>query len=203
VIGSDFSDCAAAAVATFFSGAVVQTCPATRRVFTPTPVAPTRLSRVRPPVGFSGRSGRTLAAVLDAILDLERQVITATLQADAELPIGSSFGGLRGGYARLIASAVVLRNFSFVPGVALSGALPIAGGELQPGTLRVSGPSAARGRIHLASGRRVIGTLGGAHFEISLAGVHLARAHSLGGWPSRALRFPLPGLVEASPRPVR
>jgi len=98
---------------------------------------------------------------------------------------------------------VRLRNFSFVPGIALSGELPVGHGELLPGTLRVSGRNAARGKIRLASGKRVTGTLGGTHFDISLAGVHLARDGALGGWPARALRFPLPGLVERSPSRAR
>ena len=153
---------------------------------------------MRPPVGFSGKPGRTLTAVLDAILDLGREVITATLESDAELPVGSSFGGLRGGYARLGTSTVVLHGFSFVSGVRLSGALGVRGGELLPGTLRVSGASAARGSIRLQAGKRVAGTLGGVHFNISLAGVHLASARGAGGWPARARRFPLPGLVERS-----
>ena len=196
VLGSDFSGCAQAAVNTFFAGGVVQPCAPSPRLFSPTQIAPTKLSAVRPPVGFSGRPGRTLTAVLDAILDLEREVITATLQADAELPVGSSFGGLRGGYARLVAGAVVLRNFSFVSGVKLSGALPVANGALQPGTLHVAGSKAAAGSVRLTAGKRVTGRLGGTRFDISLAGVHLARAGSLAGWPARALRFPLPGLVE-------
>ena len=40
-------------------------------------------------------------AVLDTLVDLNRQVIGATLQANQQLPTGASFGGLRGGYARL------------------------------------------------------------------------------------------------------
>jgi pimeloyl-ACP methyl ester carboxylesterase len=202
VLGSDFSGCAEAAVTTFFSGGTVQPCAPSKRLFAPTPIAPTKLSSVRPPVGFSGKPGRTLTAVLDAIVDLGRQLITATLEANAELPIGSSFGGLRGGDARLEANGVVLHNFSFVAGVRLSGSLPASGGELLPGTLHVAGPSAAAGSIRLASGQRVTGTLGGVRFNISLAGVHLARARwprdRQTGWPARALRFPLPGLVERS-----
>ena len=67
----------------------------------PTPITPTRLSYIHPPSGLAGSAGQTLTAVLDTILDLNRQVVGATLQADAELPLGSSFGGLRGGYAQL------------------------------------------------------------------------------------------------------
>jgi pimeloyl-ACP methyl ester carboxylesterase len=196
VLGSDFSGCAQAAVNAFFAGSAVQPCQPSRRLFAPTQIAPTKLSGVRPPVGFSGKPGRTLTAVLDAILDLEREVITATLQADAELPLGSSFGGLRGGYARLVAGAVVLHGFSFVSGVNLSGTLPVANGELLPGTLHVSGAAAASGSVRLGSGKRVAGRLGGTRFDISLAGVHLARAGALGGWPARAVHFPLAGLVE-------
>src|SRR4029077_9469017 len=128
VLGSDFSNCAVAAVTTFFSGSAVQPCAPSKRVFAPTPIAPTKLSSVRPPVGFSGKPGRTLTAVLAGIVDLGRQVITATLEANAELPVGSSFGGLRGGYARLGPTGVALHNFSFISGVRLSGVLPVRGG---------------------------------------------------------------------------
>ena len=64
-------------------------------------------------------------AVLDTLVDLNRQVIAATLQADAELPSGSRFGGLRGGYAKLTNTAATLRNFSFVPGVQLTATFPV------------------------------------------------------------------------------
>ena len=55
--------------------------------------------------GCAARAGSTLAVVLDTIIDLERQVIGATLQAEQELPSGSSFGGLRGGFAQITSSA--------------------------------------------------------------------------------------------------
>ena len=63
-------------------------------------------------------------AALDTLLDLNRQVIAATLQADTKLPSGASFGGLHGGYARLTGRTAVLTRLSFVPGVQLSGTLP-------------------------------------------------------------------------------
>ena len=106
VLGSDFSGCAAQAVGAFFAGGVgggrIQPCTSERRTCSRPRRSPPRSSPTctrRP--GLSGKPGQTLTAVLDTIVDLNRQVIGATLQADAELPSGSSFGGLRGGYAKL------------------------------------------------------------------------------------------------------
>jgi len=196
VLGADFSGCAEQAVQDFFSSVAVQQCTGTKDVFAPTPVTPTKLSSISPPAVLAGRPGQTLTATLDTILDLERQVAAATLQADAELPAGSSFGGLRGGYARLGSSAVVLDGFSFVPGVELSGSFPVRFGELQAGTLRVGGSRAAPGTIRLTLGRTASGRLGGKSFDVELAKVKLARASGAAGqWPTGKVAFPLPGLA--------
>ena len=151
VLGSDLSGCAAAAVSAFFSGSAIQPCTSSTDPFAPTPIAPTKLAYVHPPPGLGGRPGRTLAAALDAIVDLSRQVVAATLQADQELPSGSSFGGLRGGYATLTSSAAILHDFSFVPGVELSGSFPVKNGQLQTATIRVSGTGASPGTVRLGS----------------------------------------------------
>ena len=87
----------------FFSGQPVQACAPAANIFTPTPITPRTLNRWTLSRGFRP-AGRTLTAVLDTILDLNRQVIGATLQANQALPSGSSFGGLRGGYAQLVAA---------------------------------------------------------------------------------------------------
>lgn len=195
VLGSDFSGCAQTAVGAFFAGTPVQPCTASTNVFAPTPVAPRKLAYLRSPPGLRGKPGRTLTAVLDAIVDLDRQVVAATLQAEQELPSGSSFGGLRGGYAKLTSTAATLRDFSFVTGVKLSGTFPVRNHELQPATIRISGAGAAQGSVRLSSDKHVTGTLGGRRFDVSLAKVRLSRTG--GGeaaWPTRA-RFPLPGLV--------
>jgi pimeloyl-ACP methyl ester carboxylesterase len=194
VLGSDFSGCAETAVGAFFTGAPVQPCTTTANVFAPTPVAPRKLAYVHSPSGLAGKPGRTLTAVLDAIVDLDRQVVAATLQAEQELPSGSSFGGLRGGYAKLTSSAATLRSFSFVSGVKLSGTFPIKNHELQPATIRISGASAAPGSVRLSSDKHVTGRLGGRRFNVSLTKVRLSRAGAGGEWPDRG-RLPLPGLV--------
>jgi pimeloyl-ACP methyl ester carboxylesterase len=186
VIGSDLSDCASLAVSAFFAGDAVQPCVPSANPFSPTPITPTSLAHVHPPSGLAGRPGRTLVAVLDTLVDLNRQVIAATLQADQKLPSGSSFGGLRGGYAKLTSSAAVLHDFSFVPGVELSASFPVRDGELQSTDIRISGAHASRGIVRFGSStENVTGTLGGKGFDVNLAKVTLARV-SPREWPSPA-----------------
>ncbi len=117
-------------------------------------------------------------------MDLSRQVVGATLQADAALPSGSSFGGLRGGYATLTSGAVVLHGFSFVPGVDLSGRLAVSGRGVAATVLQVSGSQAAGGSLHLSDNlARVSGTLGGHSFRLAVASVKLSSRGS-GEWPT-------------------
>ena len=125
-------------------------------------------------------------AVLDTLRDLGRQVIAATLQSGASLPNGASFGGLRGGYARLTATQLTLRGFAFVAGVQLTGSFRVAKGELQPSTIQIGGRSAAVGSIRYGTGaKRVSGSLGGRRFNLSLARVRIAGAAG-GEWPAQA-----------------
>ena len=203
VLGSDFSGCAEQAVATFFEGASVQPCVPGNNIFAPTPITPVNLANVHPPAGLGGKPGRTLTAVLDTIVDLNRQVAAATLQTDQELPSGSRFGGLHGGYAKLTSSAAILKSLSFVAGVELSGTFPVKGGVLQSATIRISGANASQGKVRIGSGTRVTGTLGGKRFDVNLAKIRLSRAGGIAGWPSRPLAFPLGGPIEARPARLR
>jgi pimeloyl-ACP methyl ester carboxylesterase len=195
VLGSDFSGCAERAVGAFFGGTQVQPCGSTQNIFSPTPVTPTKLAFIHPPSVLPGKAGQTLTAVLDTILDLNRQVIGATLQANAELPIGSSFGGLHGGYARLETSKVVLHDLSFVPGVRLSGVFPVKEGQLQTATIRISGSAASPGTVRIGTSKTVSGRLGGRRFNVDIARVKLARSGGGEQWPAGRVAFPLPGLA--------
>ena len=199
VLGTDFSGCAQAAVKAFFSSETALPCHATHNHFAPTPITPRRLAVVKAVGGVSGRAGSTLAAALDTIVDLERQVIGATLQADRELPSGSSFGGLRGGYARFTSTALRLRGLSFVDGVQLSGSFPVTRGRLRATDLRVEGSQAAQGTVHVGAGSRVSGTLGGRHFNVDLAKVKLASVGAKAGsnLPVLNTRFPLPRVARS------
>jgi pimeloyl-ACP methyl ester carboxylesterase len=196
VLGTDFSGCAQTAVKAFFSSGTAEPCAATHDPFGPTPVTPTKLAFVKAVGGLPGRSGSTLAVVLDTILDLERQVIGATLQAEQELPSGSSFGGLRGGFARITSSALTLHRLSFVSGVRLTGTFAVQNGHLRPADIRVEGSQAARGTIRIGASTRVSGALGGVRFSVNLAKVRLASASaaSMAG-PALRLRFPEPALA--------
>jgi pimeloyl-ACP methyl ester carboxylesterase len=186
VIGSDLTHCASQAVSAFFAGALVQPCGPTSNKFTPTPITPTRLASVRPPAALGGRAGQTLVAVLDALIDLNRQIIGATLQANQELPSGAGFGGLHGGYARLTPHSVTLHDFSFVAGVQMTGTFAIRNGGLLPSTIRVTGAEAAGGTVRTGSGiKQITGTLGGRHFSVTSAKVRVSSS-SLAGWPSRS-----------------
>ena len=184
VLGSDLSDCSGLAVEAFFAGEQVQPCNDTTDEFAPTPLTPTKLDYIRPPAGLPGRPGKTLVAALDTLVDLNRQVIAATLQADQELPSGTSFGGLCGGYAKLTRSAVILKDFSFVPGVQLSASFPVRDGELQVADIRVSGAQSSPGTLRIGGeSTHVTGSLGGRRLDIDVAKVRLARAGDA-QWPS-------------------
>jgi pimeloyl-ACP methyl ester carboxylesterase len=209
VLGSDFSGCAEAAVRAFFASQAIHPCQERANPFAPTPITPTVLGQVNPVGGVPGKPGRTLTVALDTILDLERQVVGAILQAEQALPSGSSFGGLRGGYAHLSSSALTLHRLSFVTGVELTGAFRIRHGRLTRSTLRVEGPDAARGTIRIAGNPRVTGTLDGRRFDVNLAKVRLASASDLplrlastSDLPVRLARlgeWPTPCFVRAHP----
>jgi pimeloyl-ACP methyl ester carboxylesterase len=196
VIGSDFGNCASLAVSAFFAGASAQPCAPSANPFAPTPLTPTKLAYVHPVPGLSGKPSLTLTAVLDTIVDLNRQVVGATLQVDAQLPSGSSFGGLRGGYAKLSPSKLVLTRFTFIPGVELNGTFPVKNGQLQTSTLRITGSTASNGTVRVGSGKQVTGTLGGKRFNVNVAEVKLSRVGTGGDaseaeWSSTPLAFPL------------
>lgn len=197
VLGTDFSGCAQTALKDFFSSETAQQCAAIHNPFAPTPITPSKLALVKPVGGLTGTPGSTLAVVLDTILDLERQVIGATLQADQELPSGARFGGLRGGYAQITSSALRLHRMSFVGGVQITGSFPVVSGHLRPADLHVEGSRAAHGTVRVGASSHVSGILGGRHFDVSLAKVKLASAgHSaLLSPPSLDPRFPAPPLA--------
>jgi pimeloyl-ACP methyl ester carboxylesterase len=188
VLGSDLSDCSALAVQDFFAAVPVEPCANTPNQFSPTPITPRRLAAIRPPHGLSGRPGKTAVAVLDTLVDLNQQVIAATLQADVEqLPSGSSFGGLRGGYAKLTRKTATLKDFSLVPGVQLSATFPIRDGHLQSASITVSGTQAANGTVRFgSSSTHIVGTLGSRHIDLDVAKVTFARAGTR-EWPSIAV----------------
>lgn len=160
-LASDVSEeqCAVRAVRQFFEGQLVTPCAASENPFSPTPVAPTRFTRLKP-TGRGGKIGRTITAALAAAQDMRRQVIGDALEAGG-LP--SRAGGLRGGRATVRPSGLTLFDVVYVPGVKVSGSVPLASGAQ---VLRVRGTKAARGELTITNAS-ISGRLDGRRISVT------------------------------------
>ena len=169
--------CAGRAVAQFFAGQVVTPCAPSENPYSPIAVAPTRFSSLRP-TKRSGKIGRTITAALRTAQDMRRQVIGDAIAA-GRFP--SRLGGLRGGRATVRNRVITLINTVYVPGVKVSGSVPVLGGRQ---VLRVSGSKAARGRL-VVTASTITGRLGGRKINIDAQSAGAASVAS-DGLPSRA-----------------
>ena len=167
-LASDVTDeqCAARVVRQFFNGEAIAACAAGANPFSPTPVAPTKLGRLKP-TGRGGKVGRTITAALATAQDMRRQVIGDAIEI-GQLP--SRAGGLRGGRVVVRNSTLTLFDVVYVPGVKVSGTVPLNSG-IQRLTLR--GPKAAKGKIIVTSSS-ITGHLDGRKVNV------VARAASVG-----------------------
>ncbi|MEA2217818.1 MAG: hypothetical protein QOJ35_444 [Solirubrobacteraceae bacterium] len=133
--------CATRAIRQFFVGEAVTPCAATDNPFSPTPVAPTHFDRLKP-TGRKGKIGRTITAALRTAADMRRQIIGDALEA-GRLP--GRAGGLRGGRVVVRNEVITLFDVIYVPGVRVSGSVPLDGSGTQ--VLRLRGPKGARGKL--------------------------------------------------------
>ncbi len=196
VVGSDVTSCTKTALAAFFAGSPVSPCRDTANHFPPVPIPPLAASRLPTSGGLGGTPGHTLTAGVKTIRELERTIVLLGI-AFGQVPVGARFGGLRGGDASVTKSAVIFNRYSYIPGVELSGVVPLKlllKSEGPSGTLTVSGSSAASGRVRLSTGHRFSGVLGGHSFAVRV-GARVTRAglDPEGEWP--ALLPPLPALA--------
>jgi pimeloyl-ACP methyl ester carboxylesterase len=170
VLASELADeqCGPRAVRQFFAGEAVTPCAATDNPFSPTPVAPTNFNRLKA-TGRGGKIGRTITAALSTAQDMRRQIIGDALEA-GRLP--SRAGGLRGGRVVVRNEIITLFGVTYVPGVKVSGTVPLNGTAKQ--RLTLGGSKAARGKLTVTA-TSVTGRLGGR--KISL----VARAAGAGG----------------------
>jgi pimeloyl-ACP methyl ester carboxylesterase len=154
VVTSDLSDCTKNAIAAFFAAQPVQQCANAKPIVPPTPIAPTRLSRV------PGRTKalKTVAAVAGSVRDIVVQFLGDELAAGRTAPAGSKVAGLRSGHATATGRAYRLRRVEYVPGVIVSGSVPLATGT---STLSVSGRAAAHGSLTFHPDGSVTGRLDG------------------------------------------
>jgi pimeloyl-ACP methyl ester carboxylesterase len=144
--------CAGVLVRRFFADRPLGTpCRSARRSARVEPPAPARLDAVPPARGTSGTAGRTLAAALLTLRDLDRLIASAAPGSRGE-------GGLRGGTYLVRGRGLQLRGFSFVPGVRVTGRL--SSSRRRTGRLTVSGAGAARGTLTLHRNGVVDGRLG-------------------------------------------
>ncbi len=163
VLGSDLSGCSAKALQALFAGSPIKPCPSGRELLNLVglvPLAPARLSDVRPTGGLPGRPGRTLDAVSETLADLGRQEAIRALSALASGNLGALLslrvGGLRAGWAGIAHGKLALHGYSYVPGVTVSGAVSQTGA-----VLRVGGSASAHGTLRLSRHDQLVGRLGG------------------------------------------
>ncbi len=169
--------CAARAVRQFFAGEAVAPCAATTPAanpYSPTPIAPTRLERLRP-TGRRGKIGQTITAALRTATDIRRQALGDAMEAGR---IPTRLGGLRGGRVVVRDARLTLFDVVLVPGVQVSGSVPLGAGRQ---ILRVRGRKAARGRLVVTS-TSITGLLGGRAIRIT------ARAAAVTDADERGLR---------------
>lgn len=152
VLGSDPTGCAPGAVAAFFGDRAIPACPEGRPRIPPSSRPPTRLGAMRAARGLPGRRGRTLGAVVLTRYDALVQSLGAALDGSSR-----RVGGLRGGTITRTRAGVRLRDVVHVPGVSISGTVPVKGTT----RVRVRGRAAARGSLRISSSGRVRGRLGG------------------------------------------
>lgn len=178
------TECGLRAMRALFAGGPIASCPdmAPPRYLKPTPLAPRQLSRVPPEHGYRGRPGRTLAAVGLTLGDLGRQLSLAILEGGAEVQGGGDIarsGGLHGGWAGLSRRALSLKDYSYVPGVRISGWI-----GFERAKLRVGGRAAAHGTLRLGHEDHLVGALGGVAVNLApkkRSGARARTASSRGG----------------------
>jgi pimeloyl-ACP methyl ester carboxylesterase len=141
VLTSEAAGCGVAAVRSWLVGTALTACPSAPPRIAPGWRAPRSAADLRPR-GAPGKRGRTLTAVVATLQDA---LVTS------ELGGGGTFAGLRGGALETRGSGVMLRRYSFVPGIWVTGTLSFAGSREHrlDGVLRVGGPAAASGALRV------------------------------------------------------
>ncbi len=180
VVTSDLSDCSKNAIAGFFAGTGVPQCTSSPQVIPPSPIAPTRLSRV------PGRTKllKTVNAVTATVRDVKLQFLGDEIAVGQSTPVGAKVAGLRSGRAVAAGRTYNLHKVEYVPGVSVNGAVPVAAGAA---TLTISGKAAPHGKLTFHPGGLVTGRLDG--HKVS---THIVRAASVVSAPAHVElpRFP-------------
>jgi pimeloyl-ACP methyl ester carboxylesterase len=162
VLGEDPTSCSSDALQALFASGVVKPCKAR-----PEPVAdrpetlpPRRLGAVPSARRYHGRAGRTVSALELTMGDLVRQLVLSIELGDFS-PSGVRVGGLRSGWARLSSTGISFHDYSYVPGMTLSGFL-----RRETAALFIGGSEAVHGTLRLVGDRRLRGALGGTSVQL-------------------------------------
>jgi pimeloyl-ACP methyl ester carboxylesterase len=163
VLGTDFTGCAQTAVSIWLSGGVPPSrCPRSPMLVNPIGAFPASFATLKPgPTG--GVRGRTLAAVAKTVREATASwafSLTGFTQVKA-------IAGLYGGTIRASGTSFVLKGYSTVAGVRISGSLHLYRPESRSplparfvGSVRVDGTKAAHGRLAVGAST-LSGHLGG------------------------------------------
>jgi len=163
VLGADFTLCARNAVETWLSGGVPPSrCPRSPMLVNPIGAFPASFATLKPG-RTGGVRGRTLAAVSKTVREAAASwafALTGFTQAHA-------IAGLYGGVIRTSGTTFVLKGYSTLPGVRISGSLRLYRPESRSalparfvGSVRVDGTKAAHGRLAVGPST-LSGRLGG------------------------------------------
>jgi len=176
VLTTEFGTCGRSAVNAFFTpGATIKTECTPQKLpayLEPAPAAPGSLSQVAPLGGLAGSSGRAARGFELTLGWSSRELsesLFETLIGTNNPAFSKGLGGLHGGFAKLTTfktgrSTITYHDFSFIPGLTLTGKLSGGVGELRLGGL-------VSGTLDAATANQFAGKLGGVavHFAISAA----------------------------------
>jgi pimeloyl-ACP methyl ester carboxylesterase len=139
----------------FLAGRTASPCRPGTTAPDPEPVAPTSLRLLPAAPGMPRAVGKTVTAVELTVADVDTALNSAVYS-----PKGfAQVGGLREGYAHDDFPSIRLHRYSSVPGVRVSGR--VKGARNQHGVVRVSGRTAAHGRLVLHRDGSITGSLRG------------------------------------------
>jgi pimeloyl-ACP methyl ester carboxylesterase len=167
VLGSDPTSCSQNAVTAFFNNTPIEPCSSTTIPYflQPVPLPPESIGALRPADHTSGLPGRTVSAVLDTLSAALNESVGDLLTATS-LSATVRFGGLRAGWASFSLTGLKLHDFSYVPGITVTGNLATDKGTIAK--LRIGGKHAASGELTFNVKTHVLsGTLGGVHVRTS------------------------------------
>jgi pimeloyl-ACP methyl ester carboxylesterase len=183
VLTTEFSSCAQSAVDSFFAGTTIETTCKPRRLpayLHAAAAQPASVADDRPPAGTHGAAGHTAAAVGLSLAWSSREFAESlfeTLIGSVNPAFNRGLGGVYGGFVKETTAkssqkvTEAFHDFSYMPGVALSGTF-VSG----VGTLKVSGPGAAAGSLTATSPNDFSGTLGGHHVHFKMTASASAQA---------------------------